>query len=302
MSNNKTEEMAGLNEETGLGESSLPIALVAVPSTILLLTLVGNILVLIAFRRMRKLQLQHYFMIGLAVADLLTLIPYSQVLATLAMGNLTMDMEACYWFALATVISIAITTWLHSCLSIEKCLSVCRPFHHRRLSIHKNSKYIAFGIISCCYILPAILSVLVYVTNQLEFHFESYAPGCLGVHRPKDIIIVTLPFLLIPMSIQAITHLLIIVRVCKMRNPNSRKHIFGAMRTLALSLGLYYLSWSPFFILVVYWTFTQIYLPWWNFISIHLVFSYSCLPFFIYIATLPKFRARLKLNHNRVGS
>lgn len=291
--------MAGLDDETGLGESSLPIALVALPSIIWLLILVSNTLVLIAFKRMRKLQFQHYFMIGLAVADMLTLIPYSQILVTMANGSLSR--KACHWFALVTVISIGITTWLHSCLSIEKCMSVCKPIQHRRLSVHKNSKYVVCGIISSCFILPTLLCVLCFLTHQLEFHFETYTLGCLGLRKTKDIIILSLPFLFIPMCIQAITHLLITVRVCKMKNPNRRRLIFRAMRTLALSLGLYYLCWIPYVILVVNWLFRK-YLPLLNVISVHLVFFNSCLPLFIYMATLPKFRARLKLYSNRVGN
>ena len=52
------------------------------------LILVNNLLNIATLKIMRRLQMQHYFMFSLAIADLFTLIPYIVFLKTIAAGKI----------------------------------------------------------------------------------------------------------------------------------------------------------------------------------------------------------------------
>ena len=54
--------------------------------------------VIATFGRIQKLELQHIIMTGLAVADILTLIPYGSVIVTLASSQILLSDEMCKWF------------------------------------------------------------------------------------------------------------------------------------------------------------------------------------------------------------
>ena len=64
--------MTAENNTTEFAKSSLRVAFIVVPLTISLLIVISNTLVFITFKRMRNFQAQHYFMIGIAVADMMT--------------------------------------------------------------------------------------------------------------------------------------------------------------------------------------------------------------------------------------
>ena len=151
--------MSAENNTTEFNKSSLHVAFIVVPLTISLLIVISNTLVFITFKRMRNFQAQHYFMIGLAVADMMTLIPYSQVTAAIAHGSVVTSKEACCWLGVFTIITIGITTWLHSIMSIKKCLSVCKPICHGSITKHKYFQRAVIGIISVWFLVPTVLCV-----------------------------------------------------------------------------------------------------------------------------------------------
>ena len=159
--------MTAENNTTEFAKSSLRVAFIVVPLTISLLIVISNILVFIRFKRMRNFQACHYFMIGLAVADMMTLIPYSQVTAAIAHGCVVTSKEACCWFGVFTIITIGITMWLHSIMSIKKCLSVCKPLCHRSNTKHKNFQWAVIGIIAVCVLVPTFLCVGMFQLDLL---------------------------------------------------------------------------------------------------------------------------------------
>lgn len=55
-----------------LSHTTLPSELAALQIAIIIFILVGNVLVIITFKRMRALKIQHYFMIALSVTDIVT--------------------------------------------------------------------------------------------------------------------------------------------------------------------------------------------------------------------------------------
>ena len=60
--------------------------------------LISNVFVIATFGRIQKLELQHIIMTRLAVADILTLIPYGSVIVTLASSQILLSDEMCKWF------------------------------------------------------------------------------------------------------------------------------------------------------------------------------------------------------------
>ena len=57
-----------------LHSPSLPAASALLPIIIAIAILINNVLVLMTFKKMTGLQIQHYFMIGLTIADLMTVL------------------------------------------------------------------------------------------------------------------------------------------------------------------------------------------------------------------------------------
>ena len=227
--------MTAENNTTEFGKSSLHVAFIVVPLKISLLIVISNTLVFITFKRTKKLQAQHYFMIGLAVADMMTLIPYSQVTAAIAHGSVVTSKEACCWFGVFTIITIGITMWLHSIMSIKKSLPVCKPICHRSITKHKYFQRAVIGIIAVWFLVPTVLCVGMFQSDLLVLNSQSYVPACVGFREAKVLIFLCVPFLVIPMCLQAVTHFLILLKVCSMKNRNVRKNIYRAVKTLSLT-------------------------------------------------------------------
>ena len=101
------------------------------------------------------------------MADMMTLIPYSQVTAAIAHGSVVTSKEACCWFGVFTIITIGITMWLHSIMSIKKCLPVCKPICHRSITKHKYFQRAVIGIIADCFLVPTFLCVGMFQLDLL---------------------------------------------------------------------------------------------------------------------------------------
>ena len=71
------------SDDWRLYEASVSRGFTCVPVVVYLLALISNILVLTTFKKMPRLKTQHYFMTGLAFADLLTLVSHTTVIITI---------------------------------------------------------------------------------------------------------------------------------------------------------------------------------------------------------------------------
>ena len=218
--------MTAENNTTEFGKSSLHVAFIDVPLTISLLIVISNTLVFIKFKRTRKLQAQHYFMIGLAVADMMTLIPYSQVTAAIAHGSVVTSKEACCWFGVFTIITIGITMWLHSIMSIKKCLPVCKPICHRSITKHKYFQRAVIGIIADCFLVPTFLCVGMFQLDLLMLkRLPVICASLFWCQRSKGAYILVCAFPGDPDVLAGGYYFLILLKVCSMKNRNVRKDI-----------------------------------------------------------------------------
>ena len=93
-----------------------------------LCVLAANILVLATFRKMAKLATQHFFMIGLAVVDLLTLISNSVTIVTLGRGSITMTGGICHSLAELDITVTGVTTWTQSSVCIDNAFQLFSPY------------------------------------------------------------------------------------------------------------------------------------------------------------------------------
>ena len=87
-------------------DSEAPRGLAVVNMTVYFSIVTTNILILVTFKRMRRVLLQHRLMICLAVVDLLTVLPQLPTMVTLWTGSLSLTET------LTNLISIGIHTFL----------------------------------------------------------------------------------------------------------------------------------------------------------------------------------------------
>ena len=273
--------------------SALPPELSVVPAAVFIFILVSNILVLVVFSRMKKLQLQHYFMIGLAMADVLSLVPVGCMVMTIVNGRVTLDPAGFAVLGFIFALPIGTTSWIHSAMSIERCISIHMPMRHRSCTLYA-AKQIAASVISLCFLLPVVLDITFYYTGVLRLFFNPYIAHVVFAKAPLFYATRGLLFILLPLAIQLITHIFIIRKILTLRSSN-RKKIIRAVKTVATTVGLYYLCWSPVIVEAI-WSALPYAAPppkWIAFLIYTVLFSNSGMSFVIYFLHLPKFKTHL---------
>ena len=272
-------------------KSAGPAWLIFLPLLVYLCVLAANILVLATFRKMAKLTTQHFFMIGLAVVDLLTLISNSVTIVTLGRGSVTMTGGICHSLAVLDITVTGVTTWTQSSMCIDKCFSIVQPISHRRFAQSRFMKRTIFGIILLNFICPLGVASFCAGFDFIEVSFFEAMPTCLFNPFSRKLLIPWL-FFAAPFVIEAITHVIILIKIYCMGTERSK--VLKAMKTVALTLGLYYVCWLPFLVYVLLrslnicsecWR-------WLEFIGHNCIFLNSCLSLIIYYNTIPPF-ARL---------
>ena len=262
--------------------------------------LISNVFVIATFGRIQKLELQHIIMTGLAVADILTLIPYGSVIVTLASSQILLSDEMCKWFGvlggpvLASSL-IATTPWIHCGLCIEKCTSIVKPIAHREFSHKSHSRCIIACSMAVCIFVSFLFCFALMIFEVVKFEFVPNIPGG-GFKIDRGVICLAAMFIGLPLLIQIITHLLIVVRVFKMNNRKYTGKVIKAMRTIALTLVLYDQR-VVLFIGHLIWVLitSKTSPPWLQFISYHYVCAGGAMVFFIYFLTIPKFKGNFTM-------
>lgn len=280
-----------------LYQISLPASAAILNMLVSLLTLVSNLLVIITFKRMRNLQPQHYLMTGLCAADLITSVMHFVSTAVLIRGHVWLTIRVCYTMGMLTYTCAGVTVCIHSALCLEKCLSVRKPLVHRRLATSTKRNYIIIGVMAACYILPLILNLIPAITDDFtEFQFDPAFATCIlnSSGLRFQTIFRSVLLILLPILIQLVTSILIVSKIRKLRGV-TKQRTKRAIRTLVLTVGLFYLSWLPVLVYAV-WMIIQ---PnssgsdWSKYIISNIVASNSAMSFIIYIFTLPKFKITL---------
>lgn len=271
--------------------TALPVHLAMVSLFILILIVVNNILVLVTFKHMVNLQLQHYLMIGLVIADLMNIFSYAAIVVTIAEGQIMLTDCMCSVITALNHTFIGATSWIHSVMSLDKCMSSVKPFRHKIFASSEKAQLVAAFLVAICFVMPLGLITYVLRLPGIAPLFNDQVPSW-GL--PVDFRVLGAFagfFIIIPIIIQLSTGAVIVWKVCSLMSYDSRRKILRAVSSLALTLALYYSCWIPFVAHICYAHFSGKPPGAIIFLSVHAIFLNSAMSFFIYMVTLPKFRA-----------
>lgn len=229
-------------------QTDLPKEQAAVTILNSLFIFINNVLVLLTFSRMRALQLQHYLMVGLCVADLTNLVPEATSTVIMLRGSIWLTKGLCDTLGMAFSVSLSTTSYIHSVMMIDKCLSIVSPLWHRNIvTLDKYKRTVPVLSLLSCFLLPVASGLILLHTGLIEFRFHSFFPNCMLEAQNVDMTgfsIAVSQFVFLPVAIQITTTALILSRIKKMRVTN-RKRTFKAMKTLGLTVGLYMVCLVP---------------------------------------------------------
>ena len=255
---------------------SLPIMipLAMVLACIILFTLIGNSLVVcavVSFRRLRSVT--NHFVVSLAVADLtvaILVMPYSLLYEIT--GRWTFDWVFCY-FWISCDVTCCTASILHLCvISLDRYLAITQPLTYRRRMSRRRALLMIAGVWLCS---GAISFLPIYLgwfanTNIMDLYKDSTECG-LFVNRTYAVISSTTSFYF-PLVIMFIAYFRIFkiaqkqsMEIAKLErsighfsgaegNRVTKKskrinHDMKAIRTLGTLMGLFFICWSPFFLM-----------------------------------------------------
>lgn len=123
---------------------------------LILFTVVGNLLVVVAFVTMPKLRTyNNYFILGLAIADLLVAMVNMPLFAmVILLGRWPLGVIFCDTFSFMDHAFSHVSIILVALISIDRCIAVSYPIRHR-LTWRRRSR--AVLIIAVGYIIPVII-------------------------------------------------------------------------------------------------------------------------------------------------
>ena len=276
-------------------DSEAPRGLAVVNMTVYFSIVTTNILILVTFKRMRRVLLQHRLMICLAVVDLLTVLPQLPTMVTLWKGSLSLTKTLTNLISIGIHTLVSATTWLHSAICIEKCCSILLPLRHKNFISKCNSLHVAIAVATIeITVIIAIMTASSF-SGYLNPIYEPFMAAWAFSGNKHYFIIVVLPFIVIPLIIALITHILMLNMVRK-SGVRRRKRLFRAIRAVTVTVGIYYACWVPLSICII-----------WNSMfkseshpqiilwiaSAYVMKANSCMNFFIYFHNIPKFRLQL---------
>ena len=264
---------------------------VAIPILLLGLILVNNTLIVLTLKRVKNKLFTDIFMTGLAVADFAVSIPLSITVVTFINGVIVMSEFLCDIWALGVMGGIATTIWLHGAICIEKCVFITRPLQHRLFLQKEYSNRVAYGVIAVCMFFPSgYILALVYSGVLRHADFDALLVVCHFDLNMKFLLTVGNVFLTSSLIVQLVTYALILRQV-SISAIQRKKRIFCAIKTVLRTLGAYYMCIGPAAVFMV-WSAASDNAPppEIKFAAYYILLSNSCMNFFIYLSSMPRFR------------
>lgn len=277
-------------------EVPVPSELTVLPVIIIILIIVTNLLILLTFKRIKKLQLQQYLMVCLAVVDMLTVLPHLSGVVGFCRGYLYLTDSLCKMLTVTNHSLIAATTWIHCAICIDKCCSVLKPLEHKVFMTRYDPPKIAIGFsiiafsIILAIIAPSILSGFVKAV------FDQSVSSCMLRVDAHFFCVIGTILIFAPLIIVLVTHVVILNKIRK-SSTRRRRSIKRAMKTVALTVGIYYLCWTPIIVNITWWA-----LPMFDsepplmleFMCSYLIVANSAMNFFIYVMTIRDFNRQFR--------
>ena len=254
-----------------------------------------NILSLLTFKRMNELQLQHYLLMSLALSDLVMVIPLMVTIIGLVNEPLLQNVCLCKVIAITNHSIAALNTWIRCGVCIDKWLSIFKAVKHKQFVSKHRPHHVAI-----CYTLAAAFLVVgIIVTSTLVGGIKAapnkvFATCLYTIDIPYILLIGTL-FYLLPHITILVTHLSILFEMRKSRF-RKRTRIKKAMTALLFIVGIYYLCWLPYSVVVLWRAcFPQSAVPETvEFVSMKLLIANTSMNFFVYLICFKGFRNELK--------
>ena len=197
----------------------------------------------------------------------------------------------CDFWALGVMGGISTTVWLHCAICIEKCVFITRPLQHRLFLQKEYSNRVAYGVIAVCMFFPSGYTfALVYSGVLRHADFDALSVVCLFDFNMKFLLTVGNVFLTSSLIVQLVTYALILRQV-SISAIQRKKRIFCAIKTVLRTLGAYYMCIGPAAVFMV-WSAASDNAPppEFKFAAYYIILSNSCVNFFIYLSSMPRFR------------
>lgn len=248
--------------------NAVQIILIVAISLLPVLTIVGNLLVIITiFRRQNFRQKANVFVVSLAIADVAVAI-FVMLLSILQEFSEIKWLTDDFTCLLSTSFDVMFTTTsiLHlMCMTIDRYVAICLPFRYHDLISRKN-----VGILlTLCWTLPAVISFgLIFGKVHMigiEEYYSCSSKCFLRVNAYYAVICSAISFY-IPSVFMLVWNFKIFlnvrIRTRQLREltdiavqSKQREHFLlrevSVARTIALMLGCFLICWLPFFLLTI---------------------------------------------------
>ena len=274
---------------------TVPSQLAAVNITLNTYILISNVLVIMTLKRMGKLTIQHYYILGLVGSDLIVFVINTAAAVIEIKREVRTSQALCAVLGISSAAACITTALIHTAMSVDRWVSVQFPFKYRTFQSGEKSRLITVTIIVSCFVLPYVYMILLHIFGYLGVYFDPSIPFCTVTSGKRGLFALlscTAIFFILPSTIQAFTNIHMLIKVTKLQGA-TRTRTIKSVKTVITTLGVFYLCWFPI----------GIWLLWDMSISSHPngVFAYfairmlvcnSGMSFPIYIRTLPGFKEK----------
>ena len=263
--------------------------------TILIMITITNILTILTFKNMRRLQLQQYLIVSLAIVDLVTVLPHLTAVVGYFNGYLLLNIAICQSIAISNHLVLSATTYIHFGLCLDKCFSIIKPLMHKRFV--SKFKPVGFAAAYSGTVVAIILLLVsaVTLTGAIKAEFNPVVATCsYALDLPYCVIASFLMFT--PLVTALVTHILIVWEIRK-SNVRCKKRIKRAVKTTALVVGIYYVCWLPYLAFIMFQLFFPNYkmMDIFGFVSADILMLNSGMNFFVYLICNKDFRQSLRM-------
>ena len=282
--------------------STVPATAVVLPMSIVGFILINNVIILTVFYRMKKkLKYHHFYLIALAIGDLILAPPLFLTCYTMIAGGIRMTVYTCNTIGMMVIAPVTTTISIHCLMCMDKTVSILKPHIYQNFVSKRYSKVQIIAALVCCFVLPLLYISALSHANILVFHFEASVCTCLPIwtvlsYGAYGVLSV------VGLTVEILSHILIFRKILRMPKSNRTK-IMKATRTMLITVGAYYISWLPYSIMMLVQSFSRNdFLSKWVIYTVtNLLIMNSCINILIYICTLPGFSAHL-MGPPRVGA
>ena len=189
------------------------------------------------------------------------------------------------------------TALVLTCLSIDRWISVVHPVKYRNFVNSRNSRRFTIAVLVAIHIGQGLQQFVFWHFQQTSYYFDPYVPYCIADYGDKGgagLIMALLMACVLPCLIELTLNAHIIHKIRRMRS-TTRVRTLKAVKTVLLTLGIYYLCWIPMGVWTV-WDFISPHVNppgWFNFLAVQVVILNSGMSGVIYYCTLPNFKETL---------